>query len=67
MNDDETPTSFDALANEHNLSPRLRDVCRIFFKAGLAMGRRQAAASIAAAAGREPVGRRPGEQPGTVR
>ena len=35
------PTSFDALAHEHNLSGRLRDLCRIFFKAGIAIGRRQ--------------------------
>ena len=34
------PTSFDALAHEHNLSGRLRDLCRIFFKAGIVIGRR---------------------------
>jgi hypothetical protein len=38
---DEPPTSFDALAHEHNLSGRLRDLCRIFFRAGLLIGRRQ--------------------------
>lgn len=65
MSNDENPTSFDALAHEHNLSGRLRDLARIFFKAGHAVGRRQAIAlqSSAAAAAIEPVGRRPGEQP----
>lgn len=44
MSEDETPTSFDALAHEHNLSDRLRDLCRIFFKAGQLIGKRQAEA-----------------------
>lgn len=39
-----TPTSFDALAHEHNLSGRLRDLARIFFKAGQIIGKRQAEA-----------------------
>lgn len=38
---DELPTSFDALAHEHNLSARVRDICRLFFLAGLKLGRRQ--------------------------
>jgi hypothetical protein len=44
MPDDDTPTSFDALAHEHNLSDRQRDICRRFFRAGLEIGRRQASA-----------------------
>ena len=41
MPEDENPTSFDALAHEHNLSgPRL-DMARIFFRAGVVIGRRQ--------------------------
>lgn len=39
-----TASSFDALACEHNLSNRMRDLCRIFFLAGLRTGRLQAAA-----------------------
>lgn len=42
MNEEELPTSFDALAHEHNLSDRMRDLCRVFFKAGQAIGKRQA-------------------------
>lgn len=62
---DPTPTSFDALAAEHNLTPRIRDLCRIFFKAGLEIGKKQTVAMRAPAA--DPVGRRPGEQPKEMR
>jgi hypothetical protein len=41
MNKDAQPSSFDALAHEHNLSPRMRDLCRIFWKAAMAIGREQ--------------------------
>lgn len=70
MSDDENPSSFDALAHEHNLSGRLRDLARIFFKAGQAIGRRQERAllrgGVQLGAAAEPVGRRPGEQPHLV-
>lgn len=42
MSDEPVATSFDALAYEHNLSNRMRDLCRIFFLAGLRKGRVQA-------------------------
>jgi hypothetical protein len=41
MNKDAQPSSFDALAHEHNLSGRWLDLCRLFFKAGVAVGRKQ--------------------------
>jgi hypothetical protein len=44
MSNKDTPTSFDALAHEHNLSDRMRDLAREFFKLGLTIGKRQAVA-----------------------
>lgn len=44
MERDQPASSFDALAYEHNLSTRLRDLCRTFFLAGLKKGREQNAA-----------------------
>lgn len=39
---DDTPTSFDAFAHEHNLSGRLLEMCRMAFKLGVLVGRKQA-------------------------
>lgn len=41
-----TPTSFDALAHDLNLSDRMRDLNRIFFRDGLAAGRGDASTSF---------------------
>jgi len=46
MPDDDTPTSFDALAHEHNLSDRMRDALRVPFREGLARGRGQRARTV---------------------
>lgn len=42
----EDPTSFDALAQEMGLGPRLRDLNRIFFRDGLGAGRGERSAGF---------------------